>query len=87
MLIGLAAKNAILIVECAKAKHEEGASLEEGAMVGGAVLGWLRSRSPLWGSVAAPAGDALGALGIGLFIAAVAIGAGGTFIKVRNNFV
>jgi HAE1 family hydrophobic/amphiphilic exporter-1 len=32
MLIGLAAKNAILIVEFAKAKHEAGASLEESAL-------------------------------------------------------
>jgi multidrug efflux pump len=32
MLIGLAAKNAILIVEFAKAKHEQGASLEESAL-------------------------------------------------------
>src|SRR5574341_1054796 len=32
MLIGLAAKNAILIVEFAKAKHEEGAPLEEAAL-------------------------------------------------------
>jgi len=56
-----------------------------GAMVGGAVLGWLRSRSPLWGSVAAPAGDAIGALGIGLFISAVAIGAGGTIVQVIQS--
>jgi HAE1 family hydrophobic/amphiphilic exporter-1 len=32
MLIGLAAKNAILIVEFAKAKHEEGMALEESAL-------------------------------------------------------
>jgi HAE1 family hydrophobic/amphiphilic exporter-1 len=32
MLIGLAAKNAILIVEFAKAKHEEGMPLEEAAL-------------------------------------------------------
>jgi len=32
MLVGLAAKNAILIVEFAKAKHEEGQSLEQAAL-------------------------------------------------------
>src|SRR5262245_65332232 len=32
MLIGLAAKNAILIVEFAKAKHEEGMDLQEAAL-------------------------------------------------------
>jgi HAE1 family hydrophobic/amphiphilic exporter-1 len=32
MLVGLAAKNAILIVEFAKAKHEEGMPIEEAAM-------------------------------------------------------
>jgi len=56
-----------------------------GAMLGGAALGWLRSRSPLWGSVAAPAGDAISSLSIGLFIAAVAIGAGGSFVQVMQS--
>src|SRR4030095_12941333 len=32
MLIGLAAKNAILIVEFAKAKHDQGVALEEAAL-------------------------------------------------------
>jgi multidrug efflux pump subunit AcrB len=32
MLVGLAAKNAILIVEFAKAKHEEGKTVEEAAL-------------------------------------------------------
>src|SRR5438477_2729391 len=32
MLIGLAAKNAILIVEFAKAKHDEGLTLEDAAL-------------------------------------------------------
>ena len=54
-------------------------------MLGGAVLGWLRSRRPLWGSVAAPAIDAIQSLGIGLFMSAVAIGAGGTIVQVIQS--
>ncbi|PRY20232.1 putative transport protein [Aliiruegeria haliotis] len=57
-----------------------------GAMVGGAVLGWLRTRSPRVGSVSAPAASALTDLGISLFIAAVAIGAGGSFIATLQAF-
>lgn len=56
-----------------------------GSMVGGAFLGWLRSRSPLWGSVSAPAGDAISSLSIGLFIAAVAIGAGGSIVQLLQS--
>ncbi|AOS97585.1 Aspartate/alanine antiporter [Microbulbifer aggregans] len=56
-----------------------------GAMLGGVILGWLRSRSPRWGSVAAPAGDALMSLSLGLFIACVAIGAGGTLIELLQT--
>ena len=57
-----------------------------GALLGGAILGWLRSRSPMLGTVSAPAADALASLGLALFIAAVAIGAGGTLIEVLKTF-
>lgn len=57
-----------------------GASM--GAMIGGAVLGWLRSRSPKFGSVAAPASDAISTLCLGIFIAAVALGAGGSLLEL-----
>jgi putative transport protein len=57
-----------------------------GAMLGGAILGWLRSRSPLLGTVSAPAADALASVGLALFMSAVAIGAGGTLIEVMKTF-
>jgi putative transport protein len=57
-----------------------------GAMLGGAVLGWLRSRSPRLGTVSEPAADALASLGLALFIAAVAIGAGGSLLEVLKTF-
>jgi putative transport protein len=56
-----------------------------GAMLGGAILGWLRSRSPRLGTVSAPAADAMASLGLSLFIAAVAIGAGGTLLEVLRT--
>jgi putative transport protein len=56
-----------------------------GAMVGGAILGWLRSRSPRLGSVATPAVDALAGIGLAIFIAAVAIGAGGSLVAVLKS--
>ncbi|GLP96065.1 TrkA C-terminal domain-containing protein [Paraferrimonas sedimenticola] len=60
-----------------------GASM--GAMIGGAVLGWLRSRSPMFGSVAAPATDAISTLCLGIFIAAVALGAGGSLLELIQS--
>jgi putative transport protein len=60
-----------------------GASI--GAMLGGAILGWLRSRSPRLGTIAAPAADALCNIGLGLFISAVAIGAGGSIVSVIQS--
>ncbi len=57
-----------------------------GAMFGGAILGWLRTRSPSMGSVSAPAATALSDLGLSLFIAAVAIGAGGSLISTMQAF-
>ena len=56
-----------------------------GAMVGGAILGWLRSRSPRLGSVASPAVDALASIGLAVFIAAVALGAGGSLVAVLKS--
>lgn len=56
-----------------------------GALLGGAILGWLRSRSPTWGSVAAPAATGISKIGIGLFMASVALGAGGTIVSVLQS--
>ncbi|MCT8160656.1 hypothetical protein [Pseudoruegeria sp. SHC-113] len=55
-------------------------------MFGGAFLGWLRTRSPGVGSVSTPAANALSDLGLSLFIAAVAIGAGGSLIATLQAF-
>lgn len=56
-----------------------------GALLGGAILGWLRSRSPIWGSIAAPAATGISKIGIGLFMASVALGAGGTIVSVLQS--
>ncbi|MEL6767371.1 MAG: hypothetical protein AAFP17_09340 [Pseudomonadota bacterium] len=57
-----------------------------GAMFGGAVLGTLRTRSPMVGSVSSPAGSALSDIGLSLFIAAVALGAGGSLLATLEAF-
>jgi len=56
-----------------------------GALLGGAILGWLRSRSPIWGSIAAPAATGISKIGVGLFMASVALGAGGTIVSVLQT--
>ena len=56
-----------------------------GALLGGAILGWLRSRSPIWGSIAAPAATGISKIGIGMFMASVALGAGGTIVSVLQT--
>lgn len=56
-----------------------------GSLVGGVVLGWLRSRSPRWGSVPSSSGDAIVSIGVGLFISCVAIGAGGSLVELLQT--
>ena len=56
-----------------------------GALLGGALLGWLRSRWPNWGSVAAPAATGISNIGVGMFMASVALGAGNTIVSVLQT--
>ncbi|MGE5162199.1 MAG: efflux RND transporter permease subunit [Betaproteobacteria bacterium] len=96
MLIGLAAKNAILIVEFAKAKHEGGASLEEAALESARLrfrpilmtaFAFILGVVPLMLATGAGAG-AQNVMGTGVFWGMLVATALGVFIIPGNyNFV
>jgi HAE1 family hydrophobic/amphiphilic exporter-1 len=93
MLIGLAAKNAILIVEFAKAKHEEGASLEDAALTSARLrfrpilmtaFAFILGVVPLMKASGAGAG-AQNVVGVGVFFGMLVATALGVFI-IPGNF-
>ena len=93
MLIGLAAKNAILIVEFAKAKHEEGSSLEDAALTSARLrfrpilmtaFAFILGVIPLMKASGAGAG-AQNVMGVGVFFGMLVATALGVFI-IPGNF-
>ena len=93
MLIGLAAKNAILIVEFAKAKHDEGASLEDAALTSARLrfrpilmtaFAFILGVVPLMKASGAGAG-AQNVMGVGVFFGMLVATALGVFI-IPGNF-
>ena len=92
MLIGLAAKNAILIVEFAKAKHEEGSSLEDAALTSARLrfrpilmtaFAFILGVVPLMKASGAGAG-AQNVMGVGVFFGMLVATALGVFIIPGN---
>ena len=92
MLIGLAAKNAILIVEFAKAKHEEGVSLEDAALTSARLrfrpilmtaFAFILGVVPLMKASGAGAG-AQNVMGVGVFFGMLVATALGVFIIPGN---
>jgi len=93
MLIGLAAKNAILIVEFAKAKHDEGASLEDAALTSARLrfrpilmtaFAFILGVVPLMKASGAGAG-AQNVMGVGVFFGMLVATGLGVFI-IPGNF-
>jgi hydrophobic/amphiphilic exporter-1 (mainly G- bacteria), HAE1 family len=93
MLIGLAAKNAILIVEFAKAKHEEGKTLEDAALTSAKLrfrpilmtaFAFILGVVPLMKASGAGAG-AQNVMGVGVFFGMLVATALGVFI-IPGNF-
>jgi hydrophobic/amphiphilic exporter-1 (mainly G- bacteria), HAE1 family len=92
MLIGLAAKNAILIIEFAKAKHEEGSSLEDAALTSARLrfrpilmtaFAFILGVIPLMKASGAGAG-AQNVMGVGVFFGMLVATALGVFIIPGN---
>ena len=93
MLIGLAAKNAILIVEFAKAKHDEGLSLEDAALTSARLrfrpilmtaFAFILGVIPLMKASGAGAG-AQNVMGVGVFFGMLVATALGVFV-IPGNF-